>query len=338
MAFDGLVVTAGTALGHGGRSLAEIGDQRHHRVAVRPGVVARRIEATPEDGHAAMIGPEVRALELRPTRLPWTILSIAVFALPVAFMALIPDPLEQPFGVDFQLYRDVTQRWLAGGPYIEPYQLAGPYEIRAGDVLYPPVGLWLFVPFAVVPAPLAAALWWAVPLGLTGWAIRRLRPRPSAWPLIALCVAWPTTLLKTWTGNPVVWAMAAVALGTLYAWPSVFALLKPSLFPFALFGARHRSWWRALGVLVLLSLPFGALWMEWWTALANSRGGGPLYSALEIPMLLLPIIAWATRRSPAPYEGSGQAATVPAPEAGRLGQAVADGLDGERRSRQEVVR
>ena len=31
-------------------------------------------------------------------------------------------------------------------------------------------------------------------------------PRPEVWPLLALCVAWPTTLLKTWTGNPVIWA------------------------------------------------------------------------------------------------------------------------------------
>jgi hypothetical protein len=27
----------------------------------------------------------------------------------------------------------------------------------------------------------------------------------------------------------------------------------------------------------------------------NSRGGGPLYSSLEIPMLLIPLVAWAGR-------------------------------------------
>ena len=75
-------------------------------------------------------------------------LSALVFAMPVLFVLLIPHPLEQPFGVDFTLYRDVTIRWLGGGPYFEPYQLAGPYQISAGDVLYPPVALWLFVPFA----------------------------------------------------------------------------------------------------------------------------------------------------------------------------------------------
>ena len=222
-------------------------------------------------------------------------LSAGVFLLPLLFALSIPDPLEQPVGVDFLLYRDVTTRWLAGGPFYEPYQLAGPYEIRAGDVLYPPVGLWLFVPFAVLPEPVAAALWWVLPLGITAWAVVRLRPRATFWPLLALCIAWPTTLLKTWTGNPVIWAMAAVALGALYAWPSVFALLKPSLFPFALFGANRRSWWLALGGFVAACVPFATLWPGWVASVVNSRGGGVLYSALEVPMLLLPLVAWAGR-------------------------------------------
>jgi hypothetical protein len=231
------------------------------------------------------------------------VLSVAVFAIPLLFVLIVPRALEQPLGVDFTLYRDVAARWLAGGSYFEPYQLAGPYEIRAGDVLYPPVGLWLFVPFAVLPAVAAWLLWWAVPIGATGWAIWRLRPRPAAWPLLALCLAWPTTLLKTWTGNPVIWCVAALALGTLYRWPSVFVLLKTSLFPFALFGANRRSWWLALGGLVLLSLPFGALWGDWVASVVNSRGGGVLYSTLEIPMLLLPLVAWLGRTAREPAAG-----------------------------------
>jgi hypothetical protein len=223
-------------------------------------------------------------------------LSVAVFAVPVAFVLLIPDPLVQPLGVDFRLYREVAARWLAGGPYFEPYQLAGPYEIRAGDVLYPPSGLLLFVPFATLPIVIAGVLWWLVPVGATAWAIWRLRPRREVWPLIALCIAWPTTLLKTWTGNPVIWAVAALALGTLYAWPSVFVLLKTSLFPFAFFGVRRRSWWIAFGLVVVASVPFGSMWVDWVTSIVNSRGGGLLYSTLEIPMLLIPLVAWAGRR------------------------------------------
>jgi hypothetical protein len=229
------------------------------------------------------------------------ILSAAVFLLPLAFVLLIPDPLEQPIGVDFVLYRDVAARWLGGGPYFEPYQLAGPYEIRAGDVLYPPIGLLLFAPFAVAPAAIAWALWWGIPLGAITYAAWRLRPRPAAWPLMALCVAWPTTLLKTWTGNPVIWCVAALALGTLWAWPSVVVLLKPSLAPVALFGARRRSWWLALAVVAVAAIPFGSLWADWVASVLNSRGGGILYSTLEVPMLLLPLVAWLGRtRAPEP--------------------------------------
>ena len=223
------------------------------------------------------------------------VVSVAVFALPLVFVAVTPRALEQPVGVDYQLYRDAAARWFAGGSFFEPYQLAGPYSISAGDILYPPVGLWLFVPFTFLPAALAAVLWWAIPLGATAWAVWRLRPGPRAWPLIALCLAWPTTPLKVWTGNPVIWAVAAVALGTLYRWPSVFALLKPSLFPFALFGANRRSWWLALAGFAALSIPFGPLWADWLASVVNSRGGGILYSALEVPMLLLPLVAWLGR-------------------------------------------
>ena len=126
----------------------------------------------------------------------------------------------------------------------------------------------------------------------------QLRPWPWAWPVIALCIANPTTLLKIWTGNPVIWSMAAMALAVLSSntrLAAPFVLLKPSLAPFALFGVRRRSWWLGLAVLLLLCLPFGALWGDWVASVLNSRGGGLLYSALEIPMLLLPLVAWLGR-------------------------------------------
>jgi len=264
------------------------------------------------------------------------LLAALVFLVPVAFVLVVPHPLEQPLGVDFTLYRDVTARWLGGGPYFEPYQVAGPYEIRAGDVLYPPVALWLFIPFAAAPgalASVAAVAWWAAPLVITAGAVTWLRPRPVAWPLIALCLANPTTLLKIWTGNPVIWAMAAMALavvgGSRFAAP--FMLLKPSLAPFALFGVGRRSWWLGLAVLVALSLPFGALWADWVGSVLNSRGGGLLYSALEIPMLLLPLVAWLGRTR----GGSSRAAAAPgrsnAPVSRRGGRDPRGGASGSPR-------
>ena len=224
-------------------------------------------------------------------------LSVAVFLLPILFVLAIPHPLEQPFGVDVQLYRDAAARWWAGGPFYEPHQLAGPYEITPGDILYPPVGLWLFVPFALLPAFLALVLWWLIPIAVTTWAIVRLRPRPAVWPLIALCIAWPTTPLKTWTGNPVIWCVAAMAIATAWRGAAPFALLKPSLFPFALFGIRQRSWWIGLAVFIALCLPFTGMWTDWVRTVVDSRGGGLLYSILEAPMLAIPLVAWAGRRS-----------------------------------------
>jgi hypothetical protein len=225
------------------------------------------------------------------------LLSLAVCLIPVVFVLVVPHPLEQPFGVDRDLYLTVTRRWLDGGSYFEPYQLAGPYEIRAGDVLYPPVALVLFVPFALAGA-LGAVLWFVIPLAGTAVAVAWLRPRPIVWPLLALGATNPTTLLKVWTGNPVIWSMLALAVATIgsrWRFAAPFALLKPSLAPFALFGINRRSWWLGAAALVLASLPFGSLWAAWVASVLNSRGGGPLYSALEVPMVLLPLVAWFGR-------------------------------------------
>lgn len=224
------------------------------------------------------------------------VISAAIFLLPLAFVLVIPHPLEQPLGVDADLYRDAAARWLAGGPFYEPRQLAGPYEITPGDILYPPVGLWLFAPLAVLPRLPALVLWWAIPIAATTWLIVRLRPRPLVWPLLALCLAWPTTPLKTWTGNPVIWSVLAMAVATAWRGAAPFALLKPSLFPFALFGVRQRAWWVGMAIFVLLCLPFGAMWADWVSSVVDSRGGGLLYSILEAPMLALPLVAWLGRR------------------------------------------
>ncbi|HLY12729.1 MAG TPA: hypothetical protein VKR24_00135, partial [Candidatus Limnocylindrales bacterium] len=152
--------------------------------------------------------------------------------------------------------------------------------------------LLLFVPFTFLPA----VLWWVLPAGAVVFALARLRPQPIVWPFLALCLAWPPTLVKVVTGNPVIWAVAALSLGVVYAWPSVLVLIKPSLFPFAFFGANRRSWWITLGVLAVVSVPFGFLWLDWIHSILNSQGGGLAYSIQEIPILAFPLIAWAGRR------------------------------------------
>jgi hypothetical protein len=193
-------------------------------------------------------------------------------------------------GVDYTLYMEAARRFLAGGPFYEPWQVAGPYPISFGAILYPPSVLPLLAVFTLLPA----VLWWTIPLGLTGYAIRRLRPAPYAWPAMALCLAWLPAMLRIVSGNPVIWAMAALAMGTIYAWPSALVVLKPSLGPFALFGIRHRSWWIALGALVALSIPFTTLWLDWIAAIRHS-GLGLTYSVNEVPLMLIPLIAWLAR-------------------------------------------
>lgn len=247
---------------------------------------ARRMSATIiEPTKPSPVTPRVR----------WLLIAVTILLLVFPVVDLVKAALKPNWngygGIDFQLYMDATRSWLAGGPFYHAYQLAGPYPIQNGDILYQPNALFLFVPFAVVPVVLSMVLWWAIPLGVTAWAVWRMRPPLIAWPFIAMCLAWPPFVARTVAGNPVMWAMAAVALGCLFRWPSVFALIKASLFPFALLGIRDRRWWLALAVLAIASLPFGTMWTDWVTVVLNSRNGGIAYSLQDVPILLLPIIA-----------------------------------------------
>ena len=212
--------------------------------------------------------------------------------------------------IDYQLYMDATRRWLAGGPFYLPAELAGPFPAVHGVTLYPPVALLLFVPFTFLP-PIA---WWLVPLGLTAWGLWRLHPGPRVWPLMAAPLLWWTASERIVSGNPVIWVLAALTLACSFGWPGVFVLLKPSLFPFAAAGIRRRSWWMALGLFALLSLPFLPMWVDWFTVLRNARGtGGLLYSWWEAPLLVIPLAAWAGRSRAAITGRSGQPdAVVPA--------------------------
>lgn len=207
-----------------------------------------------------------------------------------------------PWGADFITYRDAAASWLAGGPFYHPYQLAGPYALYEREILYPPTALLLFVPFTILPEPLAFALWTAIPLGITGAVVWYHRPDPLWWPLLALAFVPLVSVYHLITGNPGMWAVAAVALGTVYGWPAVLVFLKPTLAPFALFGIRRRSWWLALLGLGLVSLLFAPMWFDYAQVVLNSRNPlGPLYSITDVPLLLIPLVAWAgsTRVAPA---------------------------------------
>ena len=230
------------------------------------------------------------------------IVAVIAIAVPIRHV-LDPDYVAFLWMRDFDMYRDATARYIGGGPFYLPEQLGGPYGLAHGHVLYPPPSVLLFVPFVVLPA----VLWWLIPLGITVAVLLRLRPHPAVWPLMIAAFAWPPTVVKLLTGNPVMWVLAAVALGRLAPWPSVFVLLKPSLFPFALFGIRHRSWWAAFASLVLVSAvlaPILPSWPEFVQVVRDAREpSGVLYSVLEVPMLLIPLIAGLGRTTPAGRSG-----------------------------------
>jgi hypothetical protein len=214
---------------------------------------------------------------------------ILLYGAIVGFLTLQGAAAAGRVGADLRLYLDATQQALQGHGFYAAHQLAGPYAIADGDILYPPLVIALFVPFLVLPA----VLFWLIPLGIVGVVVVRHRPRPWTWPLLALGLAFPITSLKLVHGNPVMWIAAAAALGTVWAWPAVLVLLKPSLAPFALIGAGRRSWWLALAILVVAALPFGALWLDYARVVLDSHNpNGFLYSLDEVPFTLIPVIAW----------------------------------------------
>ena len=238
-------------------------------------------------------GREEAALRLRGERVGRLVavgvLSVIV-VVELAVAILHPLGSLRHWGGDYTLYMDATRRWLAGGPFYQPWQFE-PYVISfvPGDIgttaiLYPPYALALFVPFTVLPA----VLWWAVPLAVIGYCLWPL----SGWRLVAFLAAlvFPVTWFIVANGNPALWAAAFMVAGTRWGWPGVFVLLKPTLAPFALVGIRSRGWWLGLGAIGAVSLILWPLTMDYVTVLRNAGGpeASPLYSVTSfIPLGLL---------------------------------------------------
>jgi hypothetical protein len=201
---------------------------------------------------------------------------------------LIGRPGWWRFGQDFGFYRDVGARWLADGSYYLPRQLGGPYvAVLMADVLYPPSALLLFVPFAVLPA----VLWWAVPIGLTLYVLRWLRPASWALCVMLALLLWPRAIGAYLFGNTDIWAVAAICAGLRWGWPAVLLTIKPTFAPLALLGVRRRSWWIVAGLLGVASLLMLPLWLDYLRVMANVSIGWT-YSLGSIPLVSVPIVAW----------------------------------------------
>lgn len=198
-------------------------------------------------------------------------------------------------GVDRGIYREAAQRWIGGGFFYYPEQISGPYEIVQGHVLYPPFALAWLVPASYLPD----LLWWGVPLVVIAGVVVYHRPPLWAWPMIGLCVAtfWSVEIIAS--GNPGLWIAMFVAIGTVWRPAFALVLLKPSLFLFALPGIRSRGWWVIAAGLAALSLVLLPMTLDYARVVLNSRGSNAsiLYSIRDVPLLLVPLIAWVTGRA-----------------------------------------
>jgi hypothetical protein len=209
-------------------------------------------------------------------------------------------------GHDYQTYMDATRGWLAGGSFYPAYQLSGPYAVVEREILYPPVALWLFVPFTTLPA----MLWWA-PIGIVSWIVWQQRPGPLARVIILALLVTPIEDATSWAvelvgnGNPGMWAAAFVALATRYPFFGSWTLVKPSLAPLALVGVRSRAWWVGLAVLVALAVPLGAEWLDYSMVLRNAQAS-VLYSLPNVTLCLVPLVGLLPLRAGRTVERSGR--------------------------------
>ena len=261
---------------------------------------------------------------LRPSRAALLVVIGVLVTLTVIGWALVVVTqsawLSRSFGIDYGIYMDGLDRWQASGEWYRARQLAGPYPIELGDILYPPILMYLLFPFRY----LGPVLWSAIPAAIVVLVVIRHRPALWAVALIALCLAWPYTPAKFVFGNPVIWGAAALAAATFHRWAAALLVIKPTVIPFALFGIRDRRWWLLLPVLALASLPFLYDTLRYPEVLLNAQTnpidgrGGPFYSITEFPLLCIPLLAWLGRRRSEP-------AKLPAPEpAVPIGQPVHD--------------
>lgn len=236
-------------------------------------------------------------------RLAFGILLVGVITEGTVFLMMPNVGPNQAIG-DHSVLMTATQRWLAGGSFYPAYELSGPFIVAGADILYPPPILPLLTVFSFLPD----ILWWAVPIAIVAGVLAYWRPSLVGWTLILACIANPFTFATYAWGNPGMWFVAFVSLGTIYHWPAVLVFLKPTLFPFALIGIRHRSWWVALAVLVGVSVAFWPLWWDYLRVITNARGPfvSPLYSLPQVPIMLVPLIArWMTTRKAPTLEEAG---------------------------------
>ncbi|HEX5149523.1 MAG TPA: hypothetical protein VFW02_10605 [Candidatus Limnocylindrales bacterium] len=269
------------------------------------GLAGRVTRIAGEPGTRFLAEPHVRRARARWGRPLAVALTIVTTAIGVGFFVVAGSQVgwAREWFDDLKIYTAATDRLINGVGWYLQRQVDGPYLLEHGDVLYPPVTAWFFLPWLVLPGWTFSA----VPLAIIAWFVRAARPAAWTWPVMAFCFVFPVTLVYVAYANPTLWIAAFVALGLRFGWPGVLVLLKPSLAPFALIGIRSRGWWIGLVALGLASLPVLALTLDYPRIVLDSRGSDLLYSGTSVPIVLLPIVAWLGRRVQlAPKRGNPQ--------------------------------
>src|SRR4051812_4993102 len=237
------------------------------------------------------------------TPVPWNrlartvtygVIGVAIIAIVAQLLLGLPyaDLGGTDWGADLRGYVEASRSWLAGDGFYLPRQLHGPYAIELGDVLYPPTTLYLFIPFLLLPYQ----LWWVLAVGLLGFVVWSWRPALWADASILVCLAFPNQPVLYFRGAPVIVFAALVAAALRWKWPGALILLKPSILPFALIGIRTRGWWITAAILLVLPLPLIPLIPDWLRAVVDARSPeGWLYSVKDLPLLMVPVIAYLGR-------------------------------------------
>ena len=202
--------------------------------------------------------------------LAWFSLVIVVILFSALWIIglVMPAVAHGNVGIDLTVYLDRARDWMHGGSFYRDRQLTGAgYPVEHGDAFYPPVMLYLLVPFTVLPA----ILWWIIPGAIAVIALRRLRPNRWGWLLIAASLAYYRTWIQHSTGNPSIWIYALLLAGLAWRWPSALIVLKPTIAPAARIGARDPRWWITIAVIAILAIPFGALWFDFARAISGAQ-------------------------------------------------------------------
>jgi hypothetical protein len=228
---------------------------------------------TPSDSNGASAGAQSRWLRLTVCLAIGLALGIAQYVLP-----------EAP--TDWDEIHLASRVWLSGADPYAAMQSAYEAHVFQYPLVYPGSALVAAIPFAILPLPLALALW----TGLGGAALAWVLTRREWWGLLGLLntVAWHAFIMVQW--SPLLTGLIA------FPWLAFLWVAKPTL-GLVLFLARP-SFAAALGGALLLILSL-LLVPHWPAAMLQSAQAVPHIVPLAMrPGGALLLLGWLRWRRP----------------------------------------